>query len=177
MKTKILAVAVVGIAVTAVSGLMYLRMHGLSARAKPNAIEEWAARRVRGLATPSSVRGALNPVSVSELIIAEARDHFADHCATCHGNRGDGKTMLGGGMYPPPPDLRKPATQSLTDGEIMNVIREGVRFTGMPGFGGSDDDNWKLTHFIRHLPKLTDAEIALMNEVNHLEGAPNENHH
>lgn len=176
MHKRTLFMALAGIAVVAGAGLGYLRMHRLSARAKPTAVEEWVARRVRGLATPSSVRDAANPVPVSEFVLAEARDHFADHCAMCHGNRGDGKTMVGGGMYPPPPDLRAAATQSLTDGEIMNVIRDGVRFTGMPGFGGSDEENWKLTHFIRHLPKLTDAELSLMNEINHLEGEPNEKH-
>jgi mono/diheme cytochrome c family protein len=157
-------------------GMVYLRTYGLSARAKPSAAEAWLARRVRALATPSSVRGAVNPVRPSELVLAEARDHFADHCATCHGNRGDGKTMFGGGMFPPPPDLRGPATQTLTDGEIMNVIREGVRFTGMPGFGGSDEENGKLAHFIRHLPSLSDEELSLMNEINQLEGTHEERH-
>ena len=161
----------------AVGGVVYLRVYGLSARAKPTAVEEWVARRVRDLATPSSVRNAVNPVRPTELVLAEARDHFADHCATCHGNRGDGKTMIGEGMFPPPPDLRGAATQALTDGEIMNVIREGIRFTGMPGFGGSDEDNWKLTHFIRHLPKLSENERDLMNEINNLEGKPNEQDH
>ncbi len=177
MGRKLILWALVGILLVAGGGVVYLRVHGLSARAKPSAVEVWAARRVRGLATPSSVRDAVNPVLVTEIVLAEARDHFADHCATCHGNGGDGKTMIGEGMFPPPPDLRGAATQSLTDGEIMNVIREGVRFTGMPGFGGTDETNWKLTHFIRHLPKLSDTERALMNEINNLEGTPHEKTH
>ena len=166
-----------GLVLAAGGGLTYLRVHGLSARAKPSAVEEWAARHVRDLATPPSVKAAVNPVRASELVLAEARDHFADHCATCHGNRGDGKTMIGEGMFPPPPDLRAEATQRLTDGEIMNIIREGIRFTGMPGFGGGDADNWKLVHFIRHLPSLTENERTFMNEMNNLEGKPNEHEH
>ena len=168
---------ILGFVVAAGGGVIYLRVHGLSARAKPTAVEEWAARRVRSLATPSSVKNAANPVRPTELVLAEARDHFADHCATCHGNTGDGKTMLGEGMYPPPPDLRAAATQSLTDGEIMNIIKNGIRFTGMPGFGGSDEDNWKLVLFIRRLPKLSEKERALMNEINHLEGQTNGHDH
>ncbi|MBN8900885.1 cytochrome c [bacterium] len=158
-------------------GVIYLRVHGLSARAKPSAVEEWAARHVRDLATPPSVKAAVNPVRPTEFVLAEARDHFADHCATCHGNRGDGRTMIGDGLFPPPPDLRAEATQRLTDGEIMNIIRNGIRFTGMPGFGGSDEDNWKLTHFVRHLPSLSERERALMNEINNLEGKPNDHDH
>jgi len=158
-------------------GVVYLRVHGLSARAKPSAVEEWVARHVRDLATPSSVKAAVNPLRPTELVLAEARDHFADHCAACHGNRGDGKTMLGEGMYPPPPDLRAEATQNLTDGEIMNIIKNGIRFTGMPGFGGGDEENWKLVLFIRHLPNLSDRERALMNEINNLEGRPDDHGH
>jgi mono/diheme cytochrome c family protein len=175
---RITWVCVIGFAVSLVcGGVLYLRIHGLSARAKPSALEEWVARRVRDLATPTSVKAAANPIRPTELVLAEARDHFADHCAVCHGNRGDGKTMLGEGMYPPPPDLRAEPTRSLTDGEIMNIIRNGIRFTGMPGFGGSDEDNWKLTLFIRHLPKLSDRERTFMNEINNLEGKPNEADH
>lgn len=162
---------VVGFAVVAMvvgGGLLYLRIRGLSARAKPTAIEEWVARRVRSLATPTSVKRQTNPVQETEFVIAEARDHFADHCAICHGNRGDGKTMLGEGMFPPPPDLRQGPTQRLTDGEIFNIIQNGIRFTGMPGFGGSDEDNWKLTLFIRHLPALSEREEELMVEIDHL---------
>lgn len=178
MKWKSLAIliGVVG-AAAAGGGLIYLRVHGLSARAKPSAVEVWAARHVRDLATPSSVKAAVNPVPPTEFVLAEARDHFADHCATCHGNRGDGKTMIGDGLFPPPPDLRGEATQRLTDGEIMNIIRNGIRFTGMPGFGGSDADNWKLTHFVRRLPTLSEKERALMNEINNLEGKPNDHDH
>jgi mono/diheme cytochrome c family protein len=165
------------VVVAAGGGIVYLRVHGLSARAKPSAVEEWLARHVRDLATPSSVKAAVNPIQPTELVLAAARDHFADHCAACHGNRGDGKTMLGEGMYPPPPDLREAETQNLTDGEIMNIIKNGIRFTGMPGFGGSDEENWKLVLFIRHLPKLSDRERALMNEINNLEGRPDDHDH
>ena len=155
----------------------FITQHSFSARAKPLAIEAMVARNLRHLALPPGVRGMKNPLTPTPLLIAEARDHFADHCAVCHGTRGDGKTMLGEGMYPPPPDLGREPTQSLTDGEIMNIIRNGIRFTGMPGFGGSDEDNWKLTLFIRHLPKLSDRERAFMNEINNLEGKPNEADH
>ncbi|HMO19110.1 MAG TPA: c-type cytochrome [Oligoflexia bacterium] len=145
------------------------RTLGFSARRPPMEIEAWAAHHVRDLATPNSIKNLKNPLDISELYLAEARDHFADHCASCHGNNGDGNTMLGKGMYPPPPDLSDKSTQSLTDGEIFNIIKEGIRFTGMPGFGGADDANWKLVAFIRQIPNLTKNELRFMNEINHLD--------
>lgn len=165
MKKPLLLGGLFLLLIGASGGIWYIKGHGFSAREKPLAIEAFFARNVRLIAIPSGAKGLKNPLSENRLSLAEARDHFADHCATCHGNRGDGKTMIGEGLYPPPPDLRQ-ETQELSDGEIFYIIKNGIRFTGMPGFGGSDEDNWKLVSFIRHMPDLTDEEIGLMGEMN-----------
>jgi hypothetical protein len=64
--------------------------------------------------------------------------------------------------------MRLSATQSLSDGEIFHVIEHGIRFTGMPGWGGevSPEASWKLVLFVRHLPSLTPKEILEMAELN-----------
>jgi mono/diheme cytochrome c family protein len=110
-----------------------------------------------------------NPVGASAENLHDARLHFADHCAICHGNDGGGDTMMGNGLYPNTPDLRLPETQNLSDGEIFWIIENGVRFTGMPAFGGthgSQEDSWKLVRFIRHLPQLTADERLEMERYN-----------
>lgn len=163
---SILAVMVLG---GAVAVWLITTAHGFSARDKPSAIEAFLARHARRIATDQGAKSKLNPVSPTPLAIAEARDHFADHCAICHANDGSGKTLIGGNMYPPAPDMRDEDTQELSDGELFFIIKNGIRFTGMPGWGGEDDENWKLVLFIRHLPKLTPQERELMNEVNHLD--------
>jgi mono/diheme cytochrome c family protein len=117
-----------------------------------------------------------NPVSPTPLAIAEARDHFADHCAICHANDGSGRTQINAGLYPPAPDLKAAETQGLADGELFYIVRNGIRFTGMPGWGGEDEENWKLVHFIRHLMKITPKELELMKEVNRLELHAGESH-
>jgi mono/diheme cytochrome c family protein len=149
-------------------GYWFLTTHGFSAREKPGAIEAFLARKARELATPAEAKTLKNPLPPTPLAIAEGRDHFADHCAICHANTGSGKTMINSGLYPPAPDLRQDRTQQLNDGELMYIIKNGIRFTGMPGWGGEDEENWKLVLFIRHLPQLTAQELALMTEVNGL---------
>lgn len=147
----------------------FVSSHGFSARDKPSAFEAYLARHARRIATPRGAKELKNPLSPTELDVAEARDHFADHCAICHANNGSGKTQINSGLYPPAPDMREAQTQDLRDGEIFYIIKNGIRFTGMPGWGGEDEENWKLVLFIRHLPMLTAREIELMNEVNGLE--------
>ncbi len=147
----------------------FVTAHGFSAREKPWAVEAFIARHLRRLATAPAVKKLPNPVSPTPLNIAEARDHFADHCAICHANDGSGRTQINAGLYPPAPDMREEDTQSLTDGELLYIIKNGIRFTGMPGWGGEDEENWKLVLFIRHLPDLAPSEIELMKEINGLE--------
>jgi mono/diheme cytochrome c family protein len=143
-----------------------VKTHGFSAREKPSAIEAYLARRARDLAAPSGAETLKNPLEPTPLAIAEGRDHFADHCFVCHANDGGGKTEMGVNMYPPAPDMREKTTQSLSDGQLFYIIKNGIRFTGMPGWGGEDEDNWKLVLFIRHLPDLSPKELELMKEVN-----------
>ena len=147
-------------------GAAWLVLQGVSARGEPSALETFVARNLRHLAIPSGARDTQNPIPASPEVVAEGRGHFADHCAICHANDGSGDTDIGRGLYPKAPDMRKEGTQTLSDGELFYIIRNGVRFTGMPGWGGEDEDNWKLVLFIRHLPQLTQKELELMKEVN-----------
>src|SRR5882757_6725276 len=164
----IVAVALVGIFVAVAASLLH---DGLSARATPSKFEIMVARNVRHLAIPSNARLAQNPVLDSPEDLRDARLHFADHCAICHANDGSGQSMIGGGLYPKPPDLRLPETQNLTDGELFWIVENGVRFTGMPAFSNGGEhggtlDSWRLVHFIRHLPHLTAAERIEMEHYN-----------
>lgn len=142
--------------------------NGLSARATPTHLEAMMARNARYLAIPKNARETQNPVPDSPENLTEARKHFADHCASCHGNDGSGDTLYGRGLYPKPPDLRLPETQKLSDGELFWIIENGVRFTGMPSFytPGAQMDSWKLVRFIRHLPQLTVEERIEMESYN-----------
>ena len=145
------------------------RLNGLSTREQPTATERVLARATRRWTTPRGARTAGNPVSFSSDVWAESRAHFADHCASCHGNDGSGQTEIGRNLYPKAPDMRSQDTQELTDGELYWIIENGVRLTGMPawGKGGSNDlDTWKLVHFIRRLNDLTPEQLKEMAALN-----------
>lgn len=114
--------------------VMYVVRTGVSAREQPGAIETVIAGSVRNLAIARRARDLRNPVERAPEIIASGRAHFADHCAVCHANDGSGKTEMGQGMWPKPPDMRLERTQSLSDGELFYIIEQGIRFTGMPGW-------------------------------------------
>lgn len=157
--------------VVLVVGVIYLsQAHGFSAGAAPSAIETWVAQQARWAAMPVDARQRKNLVQNSPEVLAEARAHWADHCAGCHANDGSGDTPMGKHTYPPAPDMRLPATQELTDGELFYIIQNGIRLSGMPAWASGsehdDEDSWKLVHFIRHLPQLSAEEKAEMKKLN-----------
>jgi mono/diheme cytochrome c family protein len=144
---------------------------GFSARDEPGSVEAYIAGRLRRMSIPRSAREAKNPVTSSPEVLSGAMEHFADHCAICHANDGTGKTLIGRGLYPKPPDMSQAATQELTDGELYYIIENGIRFTGMPAFGEEsaglgDEESWALVTFIRHLPQISVEEVEAMKKMN-----------
>ncbi len=173
MRNKLLTLIILVIlgGVATLSWLGYrLFTTGFSAKTEPHAIEVFMARQIRHLAIPIEQRNRPNPVPLSPDLLQEGLAHFADHCAVCHANDGSGRTPIGKNVYPKAPDLRIADTQSMSDGELFWVIHNGIRFTAMPAWGegdlDKDLDSWKLVHFIRHLPQLTQEEIDQMKALN-----------
>jgi mono/diheme cytochrome c family protein len=166
----LLAVAVASVAAVGY-GMVRLR-RGLSARKEPSQTEIRVARALRHMGIPKIDREEPNPWAdvATPDVMKDAREHFADHCAQCHANDGSGNTEMGKDLYPRAPDMRLPATQNLSDGELYYIIRKGVPLTGMPAWGepnlDQDDESWQLVLFIRHLPKLTPDEIKDMESYN-----------
>lgn len=149
--------------------LGYMVHRGFSAKDEPTWPEILIARTLRHWSAPAAIREAKSPVVPTAEVYARSRAHWADHCASCHANDGSGDTVLGRSMYPRAPDMRKAATQGLTDGELFAVIQEGIRLTGMPAWGAAGDDmagSWELVAFIRHLPSLTAEEQQEMKKLN-----------
>jgi len=159
----------VAIAVAVLVAFLMVR-RGFSARDDPSWTEKFVARRVRSFAVPARARNAANPFPPTPEVLADARAHFADHCAVCHANDGSGRTTIGQNLYPKAPDMRQDDTQRLTDGELYYIIQNGIRLTGMPAWGDQgddkDEDGWKLVHFIRHLSELTPAQLKEMEKLN-----------
>lgn len=166
---------VVGLAIIAAGALFYIKGRGVSARPEPSWVEARAALFLRSWLIPTRYQGLKNPVSASAETIAAGREHFADHCASCHANDGSGQTEMGRNLYPKAPDMRLPRTQDLSDGELFYIIENGIRLTGMPGWSTGTPEgersSWQLVHFLRRLPSLTPEELKDMERFNPRSGA------
>jgi mono/diheme cytochrome c family protein len=156
MPVVVRSFAILGVLVTLFAGYWVLSAHGFSARQAPGPVEARLARALR-LATMPTVE---RPEGTAK---HDGKEHWADHCAPCHGADGSGLTAMGRRMVPRVPDMRGAQTQSLSDGQLYWIIQNGVRFSGMPAWGESRDDDsetWALVDLVRALPTLSADAIA-----------------
>jgi mono/diheme cytochrome c family protein len=159
-----------GLVVVVASAVLLVRGMGITARRDPFPMEGRVGRASWRFLIPSKIRSAENPVPATADVLNAAREHWADHCATCHANDGSGETTIGRRVYPRTPDMRGQPSQDLSDGELFYAIEQGVPWTAMPawttGTPEGERQSWALVRFIRHLPALTPDEVKDMERFN-----------
>jgi len=158
-KKMILTVAIVFVlfALGLGAAYRYMTTGGLIARQRPPAVEVSLTRWALRASVPESAKKLQNPLSAdnaSSVTVSAGLELYKQKCESCHGSDGSGNTEAGGGLYPPPLDLRGPEVKNATDGEVFYFIRNGIRNTAMPGWQMPDQDTWRLVVFIRSLPKV-----------------------
>jgi cytochrome c len=96
-----------------------------------------------------------NPINV-----VTGTEHFAAHCAVCHGAPGVPKDDMAEGMYPSPPDLAETASR-FTPAELFWIVKNGLKMTAMPSWSDhGDDDLWAIVAFLKKLPHLSEADYT-----------------
>lgn len=116
-----------------------------------------AAHGTKWLA-PAEARARKNAVPRSDEAVARGKALYAEHCESCHGPKGKGDGPDAKPGHDAPHDLSSAALQArMTDGEILWKLTEGRSENGhvvMPGFRediASEDDRWKVVHYVRTL--------------------------
>ncbi len=107
---------------------------------------------------PDSFLVMTNPLAASADVLQAGKTLFQKSakpaaCAMCHGEKGDGKGMMGAALVPPPRNFTCNAMmKDIPDGQLFWIIKKGSPGTGMMSFSGlSDEKVWQLIHYIRSL--------------------------
>jgi mono/diheme cytochrome c family protein len=125
-----------------------------------------------------SASGLTAPAFAAE-DVREGGSHFKGMCQACHGGPGAEPEEFAAGMNPRPPNLAR-AAGDLTVEQVFWTAKNGLRMTGMPGFGQTDEDDelWKVAAFVKALPKVSAADYAaLPNAHEHEEAHEEAGHH
>jgi mono/diheme cytochrome c family protein len=96
-----------------------------------------------------------NPVLPTDQNLIDGMKVYTMNCAGCHGGLDRKPQEFGRSFYPPAPQLIMHPPDD-PDWHNYYVIRNGVRYTGMPAWEKnlSDEDIWKVTAFLSHIEKL-----------------------
>lgn len=92
---------------------------------------------------------------------------YRTHCAVCHGLPGQPETAVSKGMFPHPPQLFK--GKGVTDdpaGETYWKVSNGIRLTGMPGFGRelSQTQMWQISLLLANGNQLPQDVQAVLQQ-------------
>ncbi|EEF60524.1 c-type cytochrome [Pedosphaera parvula] len=144
-----------------------------SASSKPGVIENKLAPYAFERSMVRRAPKQNNPFTNEPSALAVGMAHYKENCIICHGAPGSEPVELAMGLNPSAPSLQEPDIQQISDGQMFWIIKNGVRWSGMPAFGMTHNDTeiWKIVSFVRHLPQLTPEEKGNLNR------EPEHDHH
>lgn len=100
-----------------------------------------------------------NPVELTEDGLYRGKERFGIYCAVCHGAVGNGKSVMVEKKYVPPPTFHEDRIRQMPEGEVFNVISNGIR--NMPSYKNSIpvEDRWLIIRYLRALQRSQNASI------------------
>lgn len=122
---------------------------------------QWEAHIAMSAVDASADRHAAHansPVLPTDDNLKDGMKIYTMNCSGCHGKLDRKPEPFGNSFYPPAPQLIMNPPDD-PDWHTHYVVRNGIRYTGMPAWEKvlSDDDVWKVTIFLSHIEKLPPA--------------------
>jgi mono/diheme cytochrome c family protein len=162
MRTVILTLlAVVILVVAGAFTFIYAGVYDVSATAPHWPLTYWAMDTVRVQSVKTQAAGIAPPADLMENArVIGGTEHFAAHCASCHGAPGVPRGDIAKGLYPRPADLAD-AAKRYTPGELFWIVKNGIKMSGMPSWADhSDEEVWGTVAFIEKLPGMSEPDYA-----------------
>ena len=155
-----LAITFAGV-VIAGAVVVYSGFYDIGATTPHWGITDWVIETTRVRSIKAQAAGVTVPSGLNDPArIPMGTEHFAAHCAVCHGAPGVPKGDIANGLYPQPPDLAVTAGAH-SDGELFWILKHGIKMTGMPSWADhGDEELWATVAFVRKLPGMTQEEYG-----------------
>lgn len=99
------------------------------------------------------------PVFYTEQRLRRGQERYNIYCAPCHSRIGDGRGIMVNRGYVPPPTFHSDRIREMPDGQIFDVISNGIR--NMPSYRHQipPDDRWSIIAYLRALQRAQNASI------------------
>jgi mono/diheme cytochrome c family protein len=152
---------VVLVVVLGASASIYAGVYDVAATEPHWPVTTWLLETARTRSIKLHAAGIQVPAKLSDPAnVLIGVDHYAAHCAVCHGAPGVPKGEIAQGLYPQPPDLAKTAPLH-SPAELFWIVKHGIKMTGMPAWRDhSDDELWATVAFVEQLPSMSEQEYS-----------------
>jgi mono/diheme cytochrome c family protein len=151
--------------------LIYTGAYDVAATSPHLPVTRWLMETARSRSIKAHAAGIEVPPGFDNPAnIPTGVEHFAAHCAVCHGAPGVPRGDIGQGLYPAPPDLAE--TAPLYSGaELFWIVKNGIKMTGMPAWRDhSDAELWATVAFVKKLPGMSEQDYARLVMANTAHG-------
>ena len=145
---------------------IYSGAYNVSQQVHHNALTQWAINTTVERSIESRTEDIKVPPMNDTAMLQEGFSHYNEMCVTCHGGPGIQTDDLAKGLYPEPPKFYKSNDMPDTT-EAFWIIKNGIKYTSMPGFGPTHSDQkiWAITDFLLNkLNKMTPQEYQQWKE-------------
>ncbi len=124
------------------------------------AIAAWATHTTMINSMKRTARGVQAPAAFTPAETIAGMHLYEQQCMMCHGGPGVPRAAWVQGMNPSPPFLLD-ASRHWTRGQLFWVVKNGVKMTGMPAWGISEDDGriWDMVAFLEAMPQMKPADF------------------
>lgn len=152
-----------------IAGYAIIRAGILPANAdeRPPKFEVWAAKTSLHATLRRSAPRVTDPLPANADNLVAGIKLYAQNCAVCHGDASGNATNVAKGLYQEPPQLANDGVEDDPDGVTYWKLKHGIRWTGMPAFGGvlSEKQLWQLTVFLKTMDHLPPAAQKAWQQV------------
>ena len=93
----------------------------------------------------------VNPLPISDMVMARGRERYAISCLPCHSPIADGNGVTKKFGMAIVANLHDKRIVQMPDGELFNVITFGRNNMGQYGDKITPEDRWAIIHYVRAL--------------------------
>ena len=115
-----------------------------------------------GRVTGSTNWVEINPLPITESLLARGEERYNISCSPCHGAIGDGKGITGKYGMVAMANFHDKRIVTMPDGEIFNTISNGKNLMGAYGGLVSVEDRWAIIAYVRALER---SRLAYVDEL------------
>jgi mono/diheme cytochrome c family protein len=142
--------------------IVYAGFFNVSALVPDQAPLQWLFVTTREASIGYHAKGIVAPVSTGPAQVDNGFRLFQGECSMCHSVRGFKAGIMSVGLNPPAPPLAD--LIDMTDAETFWVVKNGIRFTGMPAWQATNTDAqlWDIVAFLMSSKNMKDADFVAM---------------